>query len=258
MTDASRQITALIVDDEKLARANITLSLAETPGWKVVGECSRGDLVLGAVKQLNPLVVFLDIKMPGLNGLKVCHQLQQLAKPPFIVFVTAYDVHAIEAFELCALDYLLKPFDDDRFSKTLRRVESLLASDHNQHQQVNQLDRVGQSDSSELDTLIVRSVGRIQLINVSDVNWLSTAGNYIELHLGEQMILHRVSLGYLEKHLPKDDFMRVHRTAMIRVSEVSEFLTLADGQYAVILKNGDKVLVSQTHKDRLLQRLGIA
>jgi len=257
MTKQSTLISALIVDDEKLARANIRCALEDYPHWRVIGECERGDLVLDSVIKLQPKVVFLDIKMPGLNGLKVCHQLQQLVHPPLIIFVTAYDVHAVEAFELCALDYLLKPFDDERLTKTLARIEKLLSVKQSQLQQVTQLDQITQNDTQILDTLIVRSVGRIQLIPVAQINWLSTAGNYIELHLDNQVILHRVSLSYLEKHLPDDDFIRIHRTAMVRLSQVSEFLTLADGQYAVILKSGDKVNVSQTHKERLLTRLGI-
>ena len=257
MTEPQSVYKALIVDDEKLARANIKYSLEEFSQWQVVGECHRGDEVLDQVKALQPDVVFLDIKMPGLNGLKACQQLQTLQQPPLIIFVTAYDAHAVEAFELCALDYLLKPFDDERFAKTLERVELLLSNQQDQQQQVDQLDQISNNEDQELDTLIVRSVGRIQLIEVHKVNWLSTAGNYIELHMDDQIVLHRVSLSYLEKHLPKEDFLRIHRTAMIRVSQVSEFLTLADGQYSVILKSGEKVNVSQTHKETLLQRLGI-
>ncbi|WP_444996238.1 LytR/AlgR family response regulator transcription factor [Aliikangiella sp. IMCC44359] len=252
-----RQFTALIVDDENLARANIKYSLDDYPYWQVIGECNRGDKVFESVCKQGPDVVFLDIKMPGLNGLKVCQQLQQLDNPPFIIFVTAYDIHAVEAFELCALDYLLKPFDDSRFSKTIERVEQLLINNQNQIKQVEQLEQLSDENEESLTTLIVRSVGRIQLIEIDKINWLSTAGNYVELHLADKTILHRVSLSYLEKHLSKDDFIRVHRTAMIRHSQVSEFLTLADGQYSVLLKTGEKVNVSQTYKDRLLQLLGI-
>lgn len=257
-TSDKQTITALIVDDEKLARANITYSLNDFDNWQVVGECSRGDQVLDSVSKFSPDVVFLDIKMPGLNGLKACHQIQQLTKPPLIIFATAYDAHAVEAFELCALDYLLKPFDDERFAKTIERVELLLGSQQTQQAQVEQLELLSSQEKRKLSTLIVRSVGRIQLIEVKQINWLSTAGNYVELHLDEKVILHRVSLSYLEKHLPEGEFLRVHRTAMIRVSQVTEFLTLADGQYAVMLKNGEKVNVSQTHKENLLYQLGVA
>ncbi|MET1256462.1 LytR/AlgR family response regulator transcription factor [Aliikangiella maris] len=251
------KLRALIVDDESLARTNIRYSLQEFDHWQVVGEVNRGDQVIQSVQTNTPDVVFLDIKMPGLDGLTVCQQLQSLDSPPFIVFVTAYDVHAVEAFELCALDYLLKPFDDVRFHKTIQRVEQLMFNNQQQTQQVAQLKAVADDHLKKLDTLIVRSVGRIQLIDVDKINWLSTAGNYVELHLDDQVILHRVSLSHLEKHLPVNDFIRVHRTAMIRLSLVSEFLTLADGQYAAVLKTGDKVNVSQTYKEKLLLQLGI-
>ncbi|MCW8875679.1 MAG: LytTR family DNA-binding domain-containing protein [Kangiellaceae bacterium] len=253
------QIKTLIVDDEKLARRTIAASLEEFPKWQAVGECDRGDQVLSDVQSLNPDVVFLDIKMPGMDGLEVCRQLQDTAKPPVIIFVTAFDAHAVEAFELCALDYLLKPYDDKRFSQCLERAEDLLTTQQTQSLQIDQLNKVSdpKNQNTALETLIVRSVGRIQLISVADVKWLSTAGNYVELHMHEQAILHRVSMSFLEKHLNDADFIRVHRKSMIRLSQVSEFLTLADGQYAVILKNGDKVNVSQSYKENLLNRLGI-
>jgi len=195
--------------------------------------------------------------MPGLSGLEVCQLLQDLEHPPIVVFVTAFDAHAIEAFELCALDYLLKPFDDERFSKTIERLVEQLSDQTSQKMQVNQLEKITQNKDESLSTLIVRSVGKIQLIKVEDINWLSTAGNYIELHLESQTILHRVSLSYLEKHLPQNEFCRVHRTAMVRTSQISEFLTLAEAQYAVVLKNGDNVNVSQSYKHKLLEQLGI-
>lgn len=257
MNTSLKQYTALIVDDEKLARANISYALQELEHWEVVGECKRGDEVLENVEKYQPDLVFLDIKMPGLSGLLVCQQLQQLTTPPIIVFVTAYDAHAVEAFELCALDYLLKPFDDERFIKTIKRVEEMLVHNQNQQEQVNQLEKISNKENTHLKTLVVRSVGRIQLVEVSQLLWLSTAGNYIELHLNDQVILHRASLSYLEKHLTDTDFYRVHRTAMVRISQIIEFITLADGQYQVVLKNGDKVSVSQSHKEELLNRLGI-
>ncbi len=257
MNQIVQQYTALIVDDEKLARANISYALSELENWHVVAECSRGDEVLEHVKKYKPQVVFLDIKMPGLNGLVVCQLLQKLERPPVIIFVTAFDAHAIEAFELCALDYLLKPFDDFRFSKTIKRAVGQITDQISQKIQVNQLEKITQGSKREISTLIVRSVGKIQLIRVDDINWLSTAGNYIELHLDTQVILHRVSLSYLEKHLSQNEFCRIHRTAMVRTSQISEFLTLAESQYAVVLKNGDKINVSLRYKQKLLDLLGI-
>ncbi len=257
MSHPDASISVLIVDDEHLARQNIVYSLQDFSRWKVVGECTRGDQVVKAIEQLKPQVIFLDIQMPGMNGLSVCKKLQRLKQPPFIIFVTAFNEHAVEAFELCAIDYLLKPFDDNRFEKTISRVEQLLTNKQYQQQQVEQLEQLSNTENKPLKTLIVRSVGKIQLIDVAKVNWLSTAGNYVELHLESQVILHRVSLSFLEKHLPKDDFIRIHRTAMIRLSQVYEFLTLSDGQYAVTLKCGEKVNVSQSYKENLLKKLGI-
>lgn len=250
------RIKVLIVDDESLARKTLSFSINEHTDWKQVGECDRGDLVEQKVADLKPDVVFLDIKMPGLDGLTVCEKLQQFSPSPLIVFVTAFDAHAIEAFELCALDYLLKPYDDERFIKTVNKIKQSLHSRDLQEKQIAQLNSVTHNKNEILRTLIVRSVGRVQLIDTSEVNWLSTAGNYVELHTDSGIILHRVSLSYLEKHL-EEDFLRVHRTAMLRVSQVSEFLTISEGQYSAVLKSGDKVSVSQSYKEKLLGRLGI-
>jgi len=253
---AQEKIKVLVVDDESLARKTLSFSINEYTDWAQVGECDRGDKVIQSVSELKPDVVFLDIKMPGIDGLKACEELQCLDNPPLIVFVTAFDAHAIEAFELCALDYLLKPYDDDRFVKTVEKIKQSLDSKLLQEKQISQLNSVTKDNNKILDTLIVRSVGRVQLIDTKEVNWLSTAGNYVELHTEHGVILHRVSLSYLEKHL-EDDFLRVHRTAMLRVSQVSEFLTISEGQYTAVLKNGEKVSVSQSYRENLLQRLGI-
>lgn len=250
-------IKALIVDDEPLARKTINYSLKAFEDWEVCGECERGDEVMAQLGLLTPDVVFLDIKMPGLDGLTICSKIQAMGSPPIIIFVTAFDAHAVEAFELCALDYLLKPYDDKRFEKTIEKTEQRLSQVDVQNVQLEQLSQLTKNKESKIETLIVRSVGRIQLVDVKTVNWLSTAGNYVELHQDDQTILHRVSLRSLEQHLSDGDFIRVHRTAMIRLSKVKEFLTIAEGQYAAILNNGDKVSVSQSYKDKLLEKLGI-
>lgn len=256
MNSISQKITVLIADDESLARKTIRFSIEEYTEWQVVKECDQGGTVLEEVESTKPNVVFLDIRMPGSNGLEVCQKLQELEEPPVIVFVTAFDSHAVEAFELCALDYLLKPYDDNRFNKMVERVEQTLSNKLDQKVQLEQLSQVSRKQPTVLDKLIVRSVGRIQLISTNTVQWLSTAGNYVELHTDNGVILHRVSLSYLEKHL-EDDFLRVHRTAMLRVSQVVEFVTESEGQYSAILKSGDAVNVSQRYKEGLLQRLGI-
>ncbi|WP_196139815.1 LytTR family DNA-binding domain-containing protein [Aliikangiella sp. G2MR2-5] len=257
LNSQTNKIKAIIVDDESLARKTIRFSLKQYANWEVCDEYSQGEQALEGITVYQPDVVFLDIKMPGIDGITLCNKLQKFNKVPLIIFVTAFDNHAIEAFELCALDYLLKPFDDERFAKAIKKAEELLAITNPQTNQLNQLEQVTKNENAKLDKLIVRSVGKIQLIDVEKINWISTAGNYVELHLDDQNILHRVSLSFLQKHLSADIFLRVHRTALVRVSLVSEFLTLAEGNYAIVLINGDKVNVSQTYKDILMKKLGI-
>ena len=151
--------------------------------------------------------------------------------------------HAIEAFELSAVDYLLKPFDDERLLRTIKRIEKQLGQGEQQ------------ADSQYLQQLAVRSVGKVQMVSVDDVMWIASAGNYVELHLQDKVILHRVSLSYLEKHLNPRDFVRVHRTAMVRFSKISELQSQTDSGYVALLDNGDKVTVSQRYKDGLWQRM---
>ena len=274
-------ITVLLVDDELLARANMRAALEDCCDWRIVGECERGSDVLDSVQRLSPQVVFLDIKMPGLDGLQVSRQLMKLAQPPVLVFVTAFDQHAVEAFELCALDYLLKPFDDERLVQTIQRIEKVVNSGESPVglQQWQQLNQAADSESQYLTQVAIRSVGKVQLVAIKDIVWMASAGNYVELHLDQNSVnnsnhtnnnnnsnssssssssssvLHRVSLSYLEKHLDPAIFTRVHRTSIIRLSEVSEFLTLPDASYAVVLKSGAKVTVSQRYKETLLASL---
>ena len=249
-------VTVLIVDDEYLARANLAVALEENCDWQVVGECARGDGVMQSVEQLKPQVIFLDIRMPGLDGLAVSAQLMSLEDPPVLVFVTAFDQHAVEAFELCALDYLLKPFDDDRLLQTIKRVEKILESDE-KPVAMGQWQQLNDAKQQYLTQMAVRSVGKVQLVDVKDIIWMGSAGNYVELHLTQSCILHRVSLSYLEKHLDPEVFIRIHRTSIIRVAQVVEFLTLPDSSYAVMLKNGDKVSLSQRYKAGFLRRLDL-
>ncbi len=249
-------IKALIVDDEKLARQTIIYSLKAFQQWKVCGECDRGDKVIETIHKTKPDVIFLDIKMPGMNGLDICQQLQQFKKPPLVIFITAFDQHAIQAFDFCALDYLLKPYDDKRFAKSIDKAVLSLNNQSIYQQQLNQFKQLSQNKNHQAQHLIVRSVGRIQLIKTDEIIWISTAGNYVELHTKKATILHRVSLSQLAEHL-ENDFIRVHRTAMLRVSQVIEIISESEGQYSALLKSGNKVPVSQSYKDKLLHALGI-
>lgn len=246
MTDPYR---VLIVDDEAPARRNLRLALAALPGWQVVGEAASAAEARTLMATQAVDVLLLDVQMPVETGVRFARSLARHPQPPIVVFVTAYDAFAIEAFEAHAMDYLLKPFDDARLAQTLDRAAALLAL----QQQAAFAQVLGDLVKEPLDSaaspptlssVTVRSVRRIERIKIEDVLWISSAGNYVELHLPGRTLLHRAPLNWMEARLEADQFLRVHRTALVRRSAIREFRSLADAGGRVILTNGDEVAVS--------------
>ena len=256
MTDPYR---VLIVDDEAPARRNLRLALAALPGWQVVGEAASAAEARTLMASQAVDVLLLDVQMPVETGVRFARSLARHPQPPIIVFVTAYDAFAIEAFEAHAMDYLLKPFDDARLAQTLDRAAALLALQQQAAfaQALGDLvkepldseyevacDRSRSAPPPTLSSVTVRSVRRIERIKIEDVLWISSAGNYVELHLPGRTLLHRAPLNWMEARLDADQFLRVHRTALVRRSAIREFRSLADAGGRVILTNGDEVAVS--------------
>jgi two-component system, LytTR family, response regulator len=245
---------ALIVDDEALARANLRHAISEATDWEVVGECASVASARLAIAELGIDVVFLDIQMPGESGLTLARELVSRTSPPVIVFVTAYDEYSIEAFEVQALDYLLKPFDDERLGKTLQRASELVDLRQRKPWSDAVEDAVGAVESarenrtgSKLTRICVRSVGHIETIRLDDVRWISSAGNYIELHMDDRNRLHRSALAQFERHLDPTDFLRVHRTALVRRASIRALKVTGDGTYELTLDSGEAVAVSERH-----------
>jgi DNA-binding LytR/AlgR family response regulator len=244
----------LIVDDEALARSNLQLALANHANWRVVGLCASAAEARVAMVEHAPELILLDIQMPRQHGLSFAAELAKLPAPPLVIFVTAHDEHALAAFDVHALDYLLKPLDDARLAQALQRADSLLAKarqgDYAQGLQAyaqEQQARQQQQALPVLQQLVVRSVGNIERVPVADVRWLSSAGNYVELHLAERRLLHRATLSALEERLPPGEFLRVHRTALVRPGEVVSLAVVGDGAYEATLRNGQVVPVSERH-----------
>jgi two-component system LytT family response regulator len=244
--------TALIVDDEALARSNLRLALAEHPGWTCVGACASADEARAALARGRVDLLLLDIQMPRQHGLSFAREVCALAAPPLIVFVTAFDEHATSAFDLFALDYLLKPFDEARFARMLARAEQTLQLRQwaayseamggflHERQQVAE----GQACPA-LQALVVRSVGAMERIAVADIDWVCAAGNYVELHLAQRTVLHRSTLSALAQRLPLGQFMQVHRTVLVRQSLIAALHITGDSTYEARLRSGDTVPVSE-------------
>jgi two-component system LytT family response regulator len=238
----------LIVDDELPSRANLRLALAAHPDWRLVAECDGTAAARAVLAAQDVDVIFLDIQMPAESGLVLAREISRVSAPPLIVFVTAYSEHAVDAFEVHALDYLLKPLNDARLAQTAERIGAMLGQRQREAYGAALRDYVdaGQAQAA-LERINVRSVGRIEQILVADILWIESAGNYVELHLAGRTVLHRITLNRLETLLAPDDFIRVHRGAIVRRSEIARLDTVGDGGYRLTLRCGAAVAVSERY-----------
>jgi two-component system LytT family response regulator len=239
----------LIVDDEAPSRANLRLALGAHPDWVLAGECDGTAAARTLLAAQDVDVIFLDIQMPAESGLVLAREISRLAAPPLIVFVTAYSEHAVDAFDVHALDYLLKPLNDARLAQTVERIGAMLGQRQREAYGAALRDYVdaGAGREAVLERINVRSVGRIEQILVADILWIESAGNYVELHLAGRTVLHRITLNRLETLLAPDDFLRVHRGAIVRRSEIARLDTVGDGSYRLTLRCGAAVAVSERY-----------
>jgi two-component system LytT family response regulator len=237
----------LIVDDEEPGRVNLRYSLAAHPESRIVAECASAASARAALAAGDIDLVFLDIQMPGESGLVLARELSALREPPLIVFVTAYGAHAIDAFEVHALDYLLKPLDDARLAQAVERAEALLRLRQREAWGAALRTFVQAEDAPYPERLNVRSVGRIDQVLVADILWIGGAGNYAELHLPGRTMLHRITLSRLEALLDPSRFLRVHRGAIVVRTQIAALTTVGEGTWRVTLRCGAEVPVSERH-----------
>lgn len=259
----SAPVRVLIVDDEVLVRVALRDALSLDARFEVVGERGDGLAALEACGELLPDVVMLDVEMPALTGVEVASQLRLAEHQPAIVFVTAYDAYAVRAFELEAIDYILKPFDDERVRTALDRVVRRLASAQ-QPARGEASDR-GERLEKALAALARRAAmpprfvasinGRLRIIDASAVDWIEAADNYVRLHTGSGSALVRETMKSVEARLDPDEFIRIHRSQIVRLSRVKELQPLDSGDYTVTLTTGQRLTLSRTHRERLMARL---
>jgi two-component system LytT family response regulator len=231
-------IRTLIVDDEPLARTNLRVLLRADPEIEIVGECGSGVAAVDDIRRLAPDLLFLDVQMPGCDGFEVLESLGADA-PPAIVFVTAYDRYALKAFEVSALDYLLKPFDDVRFHRTLARAREQV--------------RRNQNSARKIDRIVVRSAGRVNFLRVSEIDWIEAADYYACLHVAGKSHLLRRKMADLERDLDPACFCRIHRSAIVNRDRVRELKLNAAGEYDVVLHDGTRLRVSRRYRDQLMK-----
>ena len=245
-------IRTLIVDDEPLAREGIRLHLEEHPDFQVIGECGSGEEAVQKIEAEDPDLVFLDVQMPGLDGFGVLESVgaEQL---PAVVFITAYDQFALRAFEAHALDYLLKPFEAERFAKALDRVRAQLlsrAAAPIDERLRNLLASLGAKENY-LERMVARTNGKILILRVHDVDWIEAAANYVRVHIGQKQFLVRETMTNLETRLDPEKFLRIHRSIIVRKDRIKELEPLFQGDYSVVLNDGTRLTSSRGYRDKI-------
>jgi two-component system LytT family response regulator len=227
--------------------------LKAEPDFELTGECSNGRSAVDSILAEKPDLVFLDVQMPRLNGLDVCEAISPLRPLPLIIFVTAYDEHALKAFELHAIDYLLKPFDRDRFQKALghARAQFRRAEGQPAEKRVDALLDELRSGFYKNDRLVFKENGRFIFVRSEAIDWIEADGNYVRLHAGKDSHYIRGTLARFETQLPSAKFLRISRSVLVNLDRVKELQPLFYGDYAVILQNGSRLNMSRNYRDRI-------
>ena len=256
MSEGAERIRVLIADDEAPARRRIRDLLRGHPDVDIAAECANGPDALRAITDLNPDLVFLDIQMPGFDGLQLVTTIKEEMRP-IIVFVTAYDQYAVRAFEVQAVDYLLKPFDRARFDQTIERARKELRTRiaGNTNDRIISLLGELRSRPQYLDRILIKTNDRVSIIKTDEIDWIEAQGNYLRVHFGKQSSLLRETLSNLASKLDPRRFSRIHRSRIVNIDSIQELQPWSHRDYRVILKNGTQLTLSRTYRDQLYQLL---
>jgi len=279
------KIRALIVDDEPLARERIRSLLHDESDIELSGEFENGSLAVDAIRKDAPDLLFLDVQMPEMDGFGVLRAIGP-ERVPAVIFVTAYDEYALRAFDANAMDYLLKPFDQERFRRSLERARALLQLDRAGRlndklqalmtylnldpSQLSQLSQPpassaasasgthgnGHSHALQSDRLVVKSGGRVYFLKTDEIDWVEAAGNYVRLHVSKDSHLMRETMNGIEARLDTRSFMRIHRSTLVNLERIKELQPLFHGDYVVLLRDGTRLTLSRGYRDKLQQVLG--
>lgn len=247
------KIRALIVDDEPLARERIRGLLEGDPDVEIVGECSDGREAVEAIRDAAPDLVFLDVQMAEMDGFGVLEEVGE-DRIPAVIFVTAYDQHALRAFEVHALDFLLKPFDRERFERALQRVKAHLqfATPGVLNQRIlSLLEDLKKPQPGFVERLALKSGGRVSFLKAEEIDWIEGEGNYARLHVNKQSHLIRETMNQLEAKLDPARFLRIHRSTIVNTERIKEIQPLFNGAYGVQLKDGTRLTLSRGYRERL-------
>ncbi len=252
------RIRALIVDDEPLAREGLRRLLDEDQEIECVAECGDGPAAVQAVREKLPDLLFLDVQMPEMDGFEVLQSLEESVLP-LVIFVTAFEEHAIRAFEVHALDYLLKPLDTQRFREAVERAKAELQDRGKQAAIGRIITMLGSLRPSRhtTDRIMLKSAGKITFLPVEEIEWVEAQGDYVCLHTPGKKHLLREKISVLEEQLSPDRFLRIHRSTIVNVNRVKEMQPLYHGDYAVLLYDGTRLTLSRSFRDRVFQGLNM-
>ncbi len=256
----ARPISVLIVDDEALARQRIRDLLKDSADVEIAGECSTGSDAIETIVRLKPDIVFLDVQMPGVDGVAVAEKISQASDAfvPLFIFVTAYDQYALRAFELHALDYLLKPFDRDRFRIAFDRARKQLASrekELNDSKILRMLEDMS-ARSRYLDRIVLNSNNRSVVVRTDEIDWIEAEGNYVRIHFGKQASLLRETLSKLESQLDPRKFTRIHRSRIVNIDHIRELQPWSHRGCRIVMLNGAELPLTRTYRDEVYRLLG--
>jgi two-component system LytT family response regulator len=246
------KIQTLIVDDEPLAREGIRMLIEHDAEIAVIGECANGQQAISAITEQRPDLVFLDIQMPEVSGFEVLEAIGAQSLP-CVIFVTAYDKYALRAFEVHALDYLLKPFTSERFQSALERAKAQIKSRGGEqlNQRLVRLLEDIHKDKTYLERLVVKSAGRIFFLNVEEIDWIEAAENYVRLHTGRESHLIHGTMNKIASRLDPAQFLRIHRSTIINVRRIKELQPMFHGEYVVTLRDGTQLNSGRSYRQKL-------
>jgi two-component system LytT family response regulator len=251
------KIRTLIIDDEPLARRRVRILLSADADFEILDECANGRDAIAEILAQKPQLIFLDVQMPEINGFDVIEALGESALP-MVIFVTAYDKYAVRAFEVHAVDYLLKPFDRARFNKAIEQVKLRLKSEEADTLSTRTLALLEsfRARTNYLERFIIKTGGRVFFIKTDEIDWLEAEGKYVRLHTGKESHLLREAIGNIEARLDPKKFLRIHRSHIVNIERIKELEPWFHNEYRVILRDGTKLMMSRSCRKRLGELLG--
>lgn len=267
----TEKIRTLVVDDESLARRGLVVRLQEFEQIELLQECPSAREALEVIGREQPDLVFLDIQMPGMNGFELLREVQSHGyKMPFVVFVTAYDQYAIKAFEVRAIDYILKPVDQERLAQSIQRIEKSIAARDQKVQQERIVNMLAEATGEDCEAILkrlasgddisvvrypehiaIKESGEITRVAINSIEWIDAAGDYMCIHAGSETHILRRTMKELEEELNPQRFQRIHRSAIVNMEHVEKLCSRQNGEYHLILRNGKELKVSRSYKDRI-------